>query len=115
MNPKPASAAAPRRGWPELPAPLPGETEWLSPVQLPVQIGVYRRYSLGGRSMYSLWNGEVWCWNCHTPEQAAMMGDEASLCQTLPWCGLIYPPLEGYRTLPIWPAPTGRGGLRDEP
>lgn len=85
----------------DAPAPLPGETPWFSGEQQPVQIGVYKRLSVAGLVMYSLFNGEHWLW-MHRSAAAAVRASSAeiSLCQTLPWCGLKAPPPQGYGPIP---------------
>jgi hypothetical protein len=84
----------------DAPPPLPGETGWVSGNQLPVQIGVYRRLSLGGTTRYSFFDGAMWLWNCASISQAVQASsNNPSLVQTLPWCGLVAPPPHGYAPL----------------
>ena len=86
----------------DAPATMPGETPWYSGQLLPVQIGVYKRLSVGEVVLYSYFDGAHWFWNCRTSHAAAAMrqrGTEFSLVQTLPWCGLASPPPSGYGPL----------------
>lgn len=84
----------------DAPQPQPGETGWFSGDQLPVQIGVYRRLSLGGTTRFSFFDGAMWLWNCASISQALQASSrEPSLVQTLPWCGLVAPPPQGYGPL----------------
>jgi hypothetical protein len=74
-----------------------GCTAWYHGQQLPVQIGVYQRLSLGGSVLYSLWDGAHWLWQQPTADRAARVPScEPSLVQHLPWRGLSAPPAEGY-------------------
>jgi hypothetical protein len=85
----------------DAPAPLPGETPWYSGEQRPVQIGLYKRLSVAGPVMYSFFDGENWLWMHRSPTVAVRFGSQdISLCQTLPWCGLMAPPPQGYGPLP---------------
>ena len=91
---------------PAAPATLPGETPWISGEVLPVQIGVYKRLSVGVMVMYSYWDGDHWLWNCHSAVQAVRESScNPSLAQGLPWCGLLLPPGEGYGAMPYETAP----------
>ena len=84
----------------DAPATMPGETPWYSGELLPVQIGVYKRLSLGELVLYSYFDGTHWLWNCRTPQAAVRKpSTEPSLVQTLPWCGLASPPPSGYGLL----------------
>lgn len=86
---------------PDAPATLPGETPWYSGDDAPVQIGVYKRLSLGAVVLYSYFDGAHWLWNCRSPEAAVRKpSTELSLVQALPWCGLINPAREGYGPIP---------------
>ena len=85
---------------PDAPATMLGETPWYSGDLLPVQIGVYKRLSLGELVLYSFFDGAHWLWNCRTPHAAVRKpSTELSLVQTLPWCGLASPPLSVYEPL----------------
>lgn len=85
---------------PDAPATLAGETPWFMGEQLPVQIGVYKRLSLGAVVMYSFFDGAHWLWNCKTADAAVRKpSSELSLVQTLPWCGMATPAREGYGPL----------------
>lgn len=85
----------------DAPPPLWGETPWYNGYQLPVQIGVYKRLSVAGHAMYSLFDGAHWLWMHRSPLAAARVpSTDLSLCQTLPWCGLVAPPPQGYGPIP---------------
>ena len=85
----------------DAPATLRGETRWLSGDELPVQIGVYKRLSLGCMVMYSFFDGAHWLWNCRSADQAVRMpSSDLSIVQTLPWCGLLVPAEGGYGPIP---------------
>lgn len=78
-----------------------GETPWFNGDQLPVQIGVYKTLSVAGLVMYSLFNGAHWLWMHRSPIAAVRVpSTDLSLCQTLPWCGLVAPPPQGYGPIP---------------
>ena len=86
---------------PDAPATLLGETPWYSGDQLPVQIGVYKRLSLGAVVLFSFFDGAHWLWNCRTIDAAVRKpSTELSLVQTLPWCGLAQPAPQGYGPMP---------------
>lgn len=88
----------------EAPATEPAETPWISGMQTPVQIGVYRRLSLIGTTQFSYFDGAHWLWNKRHPDLAARVpSTEPSLIQTLPWCGLVAPPPQGYGPLATTP------------
>lgn len=89
------------RGVPaDAPPPLTGETPWYGGDQLPVQIGLYKRLSVAGLVMYSFFNGEHWLWMHRSASVAVRFsGNDLSLCQTLPWRGLLQPPPQGYGPL----------------
>lgn len=90
---------------PDAPTTLLGETPWFSGDQLPVQIGVYKRLSLGAVVKYSFFDGAHWLWNCSNAAAAVRMpSTDLSIVQTLPWCGLVTPAPGGYGPLP---RPTG--------
>ena len=78
----------------DAPPPLPGETPWYAGTQTPIQPGVYKRLSVAGTIMHSLWDS-CWHWNHVSAERAALATDE-TLCATLPWRGLLSPPPYGY-------------------
>lgn len=81
----------------DAPAPRPGECTWLSGTTWPVQIGVYRRLTSSGCTMYSYFDGAFWLWNQPSVDRAVRVpSTEPSLVQTLPWCGLASPPPAGY-------------------
>lgn len=85
---------------PDAPATGPGETPWYSGDQVPVQIGVYKRLSLGAVVLFSYFDGAHWLWNCRTADAAARKpSTELSLVQTLPWCGMVNPARGGYGPL----------------
>ena len=85
----------------DAPLPAPGETPWFNGDQAPVQIGVYKRLSVAGLVMYSFFDGAHWLWMHRSPIAAARApGADLSLCQTLPWCGLVAPPPQGYGPIP---------------
>lgn len=86
---------------PDAPATGLHETPWYSGDQLPVQIGVYKRLSIGMEVMYSYFDGAHWLVNCRTFD-AAMRKPSTHLClvQTRPWCGLAMPAPGGYGPLP---------------
>jgi hypothetical protein len=96
------------RGVPaDAPKPKPGETEWYSGGQYPVQIGVYRRLSVAGTTVFSYFDGGHWLWNQPHPDRAVRVpSTEPSLVQNLPWCGLVIPARAGYGPMPT--APTER-------
>lgn len=79
---------------PDAPEPAAGETPWYDGHQQPVQPGVYKRLSITGLVLYSLFDG-VWMWSHVSPDRAAQAVDP-SLVQNLPWCGLVAPPPQGY-------------------
>lgn len=88
----------------DAPRPLPGETQWISGQQQPVQIGVYRRLTLAGNTRYSYFDGAHWLWNSGSPAQAVRVpSTDLSLIQTSPWAGLIAPPPQGYGPMPTNP------------
>ena len=85
----------------DAPAPAQGETPWFDGDQLPVQIGVYKRLSMAGLVMYSLFDGAHWLWMHRSPIAAVRApSSDLSLCQTLPWCGLLAPAPQGYGPIP---------------
>jgi hypothetical protein len=92
----------------DAPRPQPGETPWISGQQQPVQIGVYRRLTLSGSTIYSYFDGAHWLWNSATPALAVRVpSTDLSLVQTSPWAGLIAPPPQGYGPMPTaWMADT---------
>jgi hypothetical protein len=93
---------------PDAPAAEIGETPWISGQQVPVQVGVYRRLSLSGSTQFSYFDGAHWLWNKRHPDLAVRVpSTEPSLIQTLPWCGLIAPPPQGYGPMPALPADKG--------
>lgn len=85
----------------DAPPPAPGETPWFSGDQQPVKIGVYKRLSMAGLVVYSMWDGDHWLrMHCSATGAVRASSSEPSLCQTLPWCGLLRPPAQGYGPLP---------------
>lgn len=76
----------------DAPKPRPGETAWFAGNVLPARHGVYRRLSVAGYTLFSVWDGSYWRWNRNTVHLAAQdRTGEPSLVQTLPWCGLAAP------------------------
>ena len=85
----------------DAPKPRPGETEWFSGAQQPVQDGVYRRLSVAGTTVFSMFDNGVWLWNQPHPTSAVRVpSNEPSLVQNLPWCGLVAPAPGGYGPMP---------------
>lgn len=86
---------------PDAPATGLMETPWYSGDQLPVQIGIYKRLSLGAVVMFSYFDGAHWLANCRTFDAAIRKpSTDLSLVQTLPWCGLAMPAPSGYGPVP---------------
>ena len=85
----------------DAPPPHWGECGWMPGSRFPVQIGVYRRLTMAGTTMYSFFDGGHWLWNQPSPDLAVRVpSTEPSLVQMLPWCGLNVPPPMGYGPLP---------------
>ena len=85
----------------DAPKPRPGETAWYSGQQYPVQIGVYRRLSVAGTTVFSYFDGDHWLWNQPHPNRAGRVpSNEPSLVQNLPWAGLVLPAASGYGPMP---------------
>ena len=88
-----------RRSVPDWLPVLAGETPWFGGWLLPVMPGVYRRHMRGFlRSFYSYFDGGFWMPDRYTVVGAAAMASHSfgSGYQTLPWCGLVAPPPQGY-------------------
>lgn len=89
---------------PDTPQPLANETPWYNGDQLPRQIGVYKRLSVAGVVMHSLFDGAHWLWMHRSADMAVRApSTDVSLCQTLPWCGLRAPAPQGYGLIPTPP------------
>jgi hypothetical protein len=64
-------------------------TPWLPGSQKPQRRGVYQRSYPGGT--YSCWDGECWCTDAGTPEEAAALQGQRSAHQEASWRGLSEP------------------------